>query len=184
MLTGRWQLYYDDKCKCFIELGGGKSIWFRDTRGFGYFKFTNDENILTNKINKLGPDIMTREFTLPVFEKLIKNYSKRNVTSFLMDQSIISGCGNYIKAEVLFYSKISPLRKCSTFTVNEIELLYEALRVISRISYNNKGLTLKDYADENGNKSKNILKIYGKKDACRTKTADGRITYWNPIIQS
>ena len=41
----------------------------------------------------------------------------------LTDQEIISGCGNYIKSEALYYVKISPLRKVSTLTQKEIELL-------------------------------------------------------------
>jgi len=52
-------------------------------------------------LHTLGPDIMGKEFKLCVFNKLIKQYSNRNITSFLMDQEVISGCGNYIKAEVL-----------------------------------------------------------------------------------
>ena len=67
---------------------------------------------------------------------------------------------------------------------DEIEMLFEGLIVIPRISYNNKGVTLKDFADEDGNTSlNNDLKIYGNKNARKTKTADGRTTYWDPRHQ-
>ena len=186
MLTGRWQNEHDDYCKCFIETENNKTIWFRDTRGFGTFYFTNSVEELELKLNTLGPDIMKPEFKLDKFKALVKKYNNRNITAFLMDQEVISGCGNYIKAEVLYYAKISPCRKTGNLKDNETELLYEALRIIPRLSYNNQGLTLRDYTDEDGNKgtyTKN-LKIYGNKKAKKTKTADGRTTYWDPKYQS
>jgi formamidopyrimidine-DNA glycosylase len=185
MLTGRWQHDYDDYCKCFIELENGKTIWFRDTRGFGTFYFTDKKEEFENKLHTLGPDIMGKEFKLSLFNKLIKQYSNRNITSFLMDQEVISGCGNYIKAEVLYHSKISPLRKVGNLKEKEIELLHESLRIIPRLSYNNNGLSLRDYTDGNGKKGQYIasLKIYGSKTATKTKTPDGRTTYWDPNHQ-
>ena len=102
-----------------------------------------------------------------------------------MNQKIISGCGNYIKAEALYYAKISPLRKIGSLTQSESDKLFEALRIIPRIAYNYKGLSIKDYTDQYGEKGtyENELKIYGRKDAKRTKTSDGRITHWDPTVQ-
>ena len=42
-----------------------------------------------------------------------------------------------------------------------------------------------DYADENGSRGSydSELKIYGRKNVSRTKTADGRITYWDSEVQ-
>jgi len=133
----------------------------------------------------LGPDILTDSFTLPKWRTLCASHGNKNITAFMMDQNIICGCGNYIKAEALHYSKISPLRKVKSLSDGEIEKLYEALRVIPRIAYNNKGLSLRDYTDHNGNKGFHEfqLSIYGKKQATKTKTADGRTTYWDPKIQ-
>ena len=185
MMTGRWQRDYDDYCKWFLDLEGDKTIWFRNPRSFATLVFTTDYDVLETKLATLGPDIMTREFTLPKFKKLACKYPKRNVTSFLMDQQVIAGCGNYIKAETLWYASVSPLRKVSSLKERELELIYEGLRIISRVSYNRKGLSLRDYADENGRKGYygSELKVYGKKYAKRTKTADGRVTYWDPQKQ-
>jgi formamidopyrimidine-DNA glycosylase len=184
-MSGRWQKSYDEYCKWFVELEDGYTIWFRDTRSFATVKFTRNEQILQDKLNKLGPDIMSREFKLPEFKKICERYPKRNICAFLMDQEIISGCGNYIKAEVLYYSKVSPLRKVESLSNKDIEQIYQGLYIISRISYNNKGLSLRDYTDHNGKEGchNRELKIYGKKLATRTKTPDGRSTYWEPKIQ-
>lgn len=179
MMTGRWQSIHDEYCKWFVELEDKSLLWFRDTRALGVLRFTSDESILENKLTNLGPDIMGIDFKLPNFIKLCEKYSTRNICSFLMDQTIIAGCGNYIKAEVLYYAKISPLRKTGSMSKKEIEKLYQGLYIIPRISYNNKGLNY------NGKKGyyENKLKIYGKDFAEKTKTPDGRNTYWNPKIQ-
>ena len=185
MMTGRWQKNHDDYCKWFLEVEGGMTLWFRDPRSFATLIFTKDKAVLEKKINQLGPDIMTRAFSLSGFKRLIQKYSKRNITSFLMDQGVISGVGNYIKAESLWYACISPLRKAGDLVEREIECLYEGLRIIPRVSYNRKGLSLRDYANENGQHGhySRELKIYGKQNAKKTRTADGRTTHWDPRRQ-
>lgn len=185
MMTGRWQKKYDEYCKWFVETDKKDTIWFSDPRSFATISFTDDINVLNMKLESLGMDILTSDFKLPLFKDLIKKYPLKNICAFLMDQSIISGCGNYIKAESLYDAKVSPLRKIGDLDENEINLLFQALVTIPRIAYNNKGLSIKDYKDENGNKGHHDrnLKIYGKKYAKLTKTADGRMTYWSPSVQ-
>ncbi len=185
MMTGRWQKNYDEYCKWFVETNDNRTIWFRSSRSLSTISFTTEKSVLQQKLDSLGPDIMTRDFSLPKFKSFVGKYSRRNITAFLMDQQIISGCGNYIKAETLWYASVSPLRKVGDLKDREVELIYEGLRVISRVSYNKKGLSMKDYMDENGKNGyySGELKVYGNKNATRTKTPDGRTTYWDPNRQ-
>lgn len=182
MMTGRWQNDHDDHCKWFLEMDDGKTIWFRDSRDLATLFFTTDITDLQSKLTSMGPDIMTREFSLPLFKSLALKYNKRNITSFLTDKNILSGCGNYIKAETLWYASVSPMRKVSVLSIRELELIYEGLRIISRMSYNKKGLSMGGLVENEGYYS-DELKIYGKKTAKCTKTADGKITYWDPDRQ-
>ena len=104
-----------------------------------------------------------------------------------MDQSLMSGCGNYIKAEALYYAKISPLRKVSSLTEKESEKLFEALRIIPRSAYMNKLLKSQDdvfQSEETQELEKFEFQVYGKRQCVRTKTPDGRITYWNDNVQN
>jgi len=182
--TGSWREKPDEYSRWFIEIEG-KKIWFRDIDCFATLHFTENEDEFQNILNKLGPDIMSNEFTLPVWRQIIAKHQNKNVTAFLMDQEIISGCGNYIKSEALYYAKILPTRKMSSLTENELEKLFEALRIISRTAYMHKGLSSHDYADPKGRKGfqEFQLKIYGQKHAKKAKTADGRTTYWSEIEQ-
>lgn len=184
-LTGSWRNEEDSSSRWYIETDNGRKLWFHDSRCLATLKFTTDEYELTDYLSKLGPDILTDEFTLVEWKKLIRNHKNKNITAFLMDQSIISGCGNYIKSECLFESKISPARKVGSLTEHESEKLFESLRIIPRQAYMNRGLSTRDYVNPNGNKGFHEfhLKIYGKKFAKRIKTSDGRITWWSPDTQ-
>ena len=184
-MTGRWQEYEDKYCRWIIELNNGSKLWFRNPRCLATLMFTSDKKVFQSEIDKLGPDILTKNLNVKAWSTLIFKHANKNITSFLMNQNIISGVGNYIKAEALYYSKISPLRKVGSLSTEESDKLFEAIRIIPRIAYCKRGLSLKDFADKDGKKGEyeSELKIYGKPKARRTKTADGRTTYWDPNVQ-
>lgn len=184
-LTGSWREKEDSCSRWYILLDTGTKLWFRDPRCMATLHFTQDEKVLQATLDKLGYDILTEEFTLKRWKDIVNRHKSKNITALMMDQSHISGCGNYIKAESLYYAGISPLRKAGDLSENEVEKLYEALRIIPRLAYNNKGYSGGEYTDKKGKKGfeEFHLKIYGKPDAKKTKTPDGRITHWNPEIQ-
>jgi formamidopyrimidine-DNA glycosylase len=184
MMTGRWRGAYDDYCKWFMDIAGGSDIWFSDPRSLGTISFTTNPQVLKDKLASLGLDILTEHFTLPLFKELVHKRGNLNITSLLMYQGILSGCGNIIKTEALYDARISPLRKTGSLSESEQELLYRAVRVIPRLAYNHGGISVKNF-DVDGREGtfQKELKVYGKKDAARTKTADGRTTYWYPMIQ-
>lgn len=182
--NGRWQEYKDIHCIWNIELHNGESLWFRNTRCFDTLEFTSTLSVLQKAIEKLGPDILTDKFTRSIWLDILEKHKNKNITSFLMDQNIISGIGNYIKAEALYYAKISPLRKTGSLSESEADLLFEGIRIIPRISYNKNGLCVRDHVNNRvrGTYDED-LKIYGKSHARRQKTSDGQITFWDPKVQ-
>jgi DNA-formamidopyrimidine glycosylase len=183
--SGSWRDEPGPYARWYIELDTGKRVWYHDTRCLGTLQFISDETEFNNILGSLGPDILSDNFSLDTWKKLTKTYENKNVCSFLMDQQIISGCGNYIKAEALYYAKISPLRTMKTLTENESERLYQGLRIIPRQAYIHKGLSIRDYTDNKGRKGffEESLKVYGKKTASKLKTPDGRTTYYFPQEQ-
>ena len=102
-----------------------------------------------------------------------------------MDQQVLSGVGNYLKAEILYAAHIAPTRKVGTLSSEEVLQLLSALRTIPRAALAAKGMTLRDYSSPDGDAGgyQFALKVYGKKGASRLKTPDGRITYWDPKMQ-
>lgn len=170
-LNGNWDtLDKPNKRWCF-QLDEGEKLYFYDSSCMCTLKFIDNEEELKSTLETLGPDIFSEDFNLSFWREKINEHKNKNITTFLMDQNIISGIGNYIKSEALFYSKISPLRKVGSLTDTESEKLFEGIRIVSRFSYM--------VGDIESN-----LQIYGKKTAKKTKTPDGRMTYWDEKVQT
>lgn len=182
-LTGSWSLEESPNVRWYIDTDSGKRLYYHDEKCFGTLFFTTDESSYSNSLNSLGPDIITEEFDLKTWKNLVSQNGYKNITSFLMDQSIMSGCGNYTKCEALYYAKLSPLRKVRSLTETENERLFEALRVIPRVIYAGK------HCDEQGITGSGVLRhefmVYRKSGGSivTTKTTDGRTTYWDKDVQ-
>ena len=56
---------------------------------------------------------------------MLEKYKNKNITAFLMDQSIIGVTENYIKAGALYYTKVSPLRKVCTLKDTDKSMFFE-----------------------------------------------------------
>ena len=100
-----------------------ESIFMNDMRNFGTFEIQPNLDKLNIKLNKLGPDIFN--VSKVEFTNIIKESSNTEIGAFLMKQEKISGIGNYLRAEILWLSKIDPFRKIKNLTNMEINLIYQ-----------------------------------------------------------
>lgn len=138
---------YIDTAKKHINVefhfNNGKLLFF-DMLSFGTIKIFN-QNELNTKLKKLGLDIMDPKTDFDMFKnKMIKIQNKnRYIGNLLMDQKIISGIGNYLRADSLWLSKISPFRKLKDITDKELLILYKNMRSLIWGSYDRlKGIKL------------------------------------------
>jgi formamidopyrimidine-DNA glycosylase len=169
-LNSYWDTLEQIEKRWYLLLDGGEKIFFYDSSCLSTLQFIDNEKEFQKAIDSLGPDILTEDFNLAFWRKALKENKNKNITVFLMDQSIMSGIGNIIKSEALFYAKVSPLRKVSSLSDYESEKIFEGIRIISRFSY--------IVGDLNAN-----LQIYGKKNAIKIKTPDGYITHIDEKVQ-
>lgn len=144
-------------------------LYFVDMRHFGTIKFFDLKGDLDFKLNSIGLDMLSdKTLTYEVFKKRIRKYDNKNITKVLMDQSIFSGIGNYIKSESLYRAKIHPMTDVKDLSNIELEMLFKAIRFVMNSSYKNI-LILQVYCkkyDPFGNKVKHMT------------TPDGRTTYY------
>lgn len=175
---GSWRESPDTNTRWYIETENEGKLYFTDFRQSSTINFTENEDEFNEAINSLGVDILSQNFSLEVWRDIIFKNKNRNICCFLMDKTVLSGITNYLKCEFLYYAKISPQRLVSSLSENESEKLFEAIRIISRLSYLHKGMF---YTDEKGRKGLFDLhiKIYNKNEATKTKTDDGYYTFWN-----
>ena len=120
--------FTDDKIKhnhIEFETNNGSingSIFMNDVRNFGTFEIQDSFDNLNKKLNKLGPDIF--HITENEFIPIIQKSPNIEIGSFLMKQEKISGIGNYLRAEILWLSKIDPFRKIKNLKLDEIKEIY------------------------------------------------------------
>ena len=108
-----------------------------------------------------------------------------------MNQKTVAGVGNYIKAEVLWLSRISPMRKVEDLTESDILCLKRNIESVTRVSYESGGATIKSFygADGSAGTYSSRFLVYNQKrdpfnnEVIKTKTPDGRTTHWVPEMQ-
>jgi formamidopyrimidine-DNA glycosylase len=199
-MSGQWSRTFDKHTGFVVEYSNSGSlilrdqqkIFFNDQRRFGTIKFVDEHKLLTSKLKSLGPDILDEPPISPdLFAKRILLKHNRTISEALMDQSCVSGIGNYLKAEILFRSGVSPLRNAIDLSAEEIYRIYEETLKASRESYSDHGASIRTYKTVNDSKGKAqfYFRVYGK-ESCpighkinREQTKDGRTSWWCSTCQ-
>jgi formamidopyrimidine-DNA glycosylase len=109
-----------------------------------------------------------------------------------MDQSIVAGIGNYIKADALWLARLSPNRLVGDCTDEELINLKECVRRVMLESFRSGGATIRTYKNIDGEEGEygSRFLVYGRKEdidgnpVIKEDTADGRKTHWCPEVQS
>jgi formamidopyrimidine-DNA glycosylase len=119
-------------------------LYFFDMLSFGTLKVTDDIKILEKKLKELGLDILDAKTTVDAFLKQIRKkiYNTKPIGNVIVNQKIISGVGNYLRADCLWMAKISPFRTVTSLSDKELNSVFTAL----------KELVLGDYSMEEGRK--------------------------------
>ena len=95
-----------------------------------------------------------------------------------MDQNFVSGLGNIYVNEVLFISKIHPLKSCKKINVKEIKKLILNIKKILKVSISKGGSSIKDFGNIEGQKGQfqQYFHIYGKEnEICSRISCRGKI---------
>jgi len=112
------------------------SFYFYDQLSFGTLKVVGGDDagklILDKKLKELGPDLMDDTTSFEVFDTQLrkKNNETKPIGNVIVNQKVISGVGNYLRADALWMAKISPFRKVKDVKEDELELLYKSLRAL------------------------------------------------------
>jgi formamidopyrimidine-DNA glycosylase len=195
-MEGRYYLKTkgDEKTKhdhVVFTFKSGKELWYRDTRKFGrMYLYKKEEAYLNKPLNELGLEPWSNELTSSYLKEKL---SKKNIPikTSLLDQSIVVGLGNIYVNEVLYLSKINPLKKSNTLSINELDEIIENTKVTLKNAIKLGGTTIKSYESSEGvhGNFQNELYVHGKK-ICKNCNSDilkitvgGRGTYYCPKCQ-
>lgn len=191
-MTGHWSRSASNHARVRLSLDDGSDVYYNDTRNFGTLKWSRGRRMLTQKLKSLGPDMLAEDVSHERFQEALLRKPKWTLAEALMDQGIVAGVGNYVKADSLWLARLSPHRKVDSLSLEEFELLNDSVKRVLRTSYESHGATIKSYKgfdDESGGYGERLL-CYGRdkdedgEEVIREETLDGRTTWWVPTRQN
>ena len=105
----------------------------------------------SSQVPKLGPDILSDEFTVEGGVARLADYGRENpdaeIGVVLLNQRVMAGLGNVYKSEVAFAAGVNPFRAMRTITEREMERMVEfAQRYMKANVVDGKGEGIVTYA--------------------------------------
>jgi formamidopyrimidine-DNA glycosylase len=162
----------------YFFLNNGLVLIYNDVRRFGFFKLYKNINLNDIPfIKKLGYEPFSRLFNLQYFKNYVIN-KKKNSKNLLMDQTFVSGLGNIYVNEVLFLSKVNPLKICNNLKTNEIRSLIQNIKKTLRLSILKGGSSIRDFKNSFGKDGifQQFFHVYGKENMnCSRISCKGKI---------
>jgi len=156
------------------------TFYLEDMRNFATIHFMK-ENEYEKKLKSIGPDLLNEKVSNKLFIERIRKYPQKSIATVLLDQKVVSGVGNYLRADSLYKAKINPFRKVKTLTDEELKTLLHHIKKIMKWA-------LKSHIQHKYMRSYQFL-VYGRKktnkheDVHANKIEKGRSIYWVPSIQ-
>ena len=140
------------------------SFRFHDVRKFGKMHLLPITQVYdVEPLSEMGKEFDDKELTKEYLYEAI--HSKRlPIKTVLLDQSIICGIGNIYDDEILFMSKIHPLRKACDISLEECDTIIKNTRIVLEKAIKLGGTTIKSFTSSEGVHGlfQNELLVHGK----------------------
>ena len=150
---------------------------YNDPRRFGFLQIIRGKETFEERFKHLGPEpfnLVYNENYLYLFFKK----KKKNIKNFLLDQSFVSGIGNIYASEILFLSKINPLKKASLLKKKECKRIVFFSKKVLLNAIKNGGSSIKNFKNTTGKKGnfQNNFKVYQREGLnCKKFNCKGTI---------
>lgn len=160
-----------------FTLSSGKNLVLSDMRKFAKVTIVPTGNI--DDVLEVGPEPLTKEFTLALCTSQIMKRPTRPIKEVLLDQKVISGIGNIYSDEALWLAGIHPLRLVKSLSPAEMKKLYAAIKTVLEKGIDFGGDSTSDYRDIEGKRGHfqaqhNAYRMTGR--LCKKRGCTGTIT--------
>ena len=164
--------------RVIFVLNNKQKLIYNDVRKFGFIKIYSSSSITKSQhLTHLGPEPLEKNWNFPYLKKYVLR-RERSIKNILMDQKCVSGLGNIYVNEILFLSKIKPVRQATKLKNFEIEKIIKYSKKILKNSIKLGGSTIKDFSSENGKKGdfQQHFNVYGRENQdCSNIDCNSRI---------
>lgn len=190
-MTGHWTRTQEKHSRVQFSFSDGSSVFFTDPRNFGTLKFVAGRTALVEKLKSLGPDMLSEKVDDALFTERLSKKSDWTIAAALMEQSLVSGVGNYVRAEALYRAQVSPHRTVSSLQVQDFSKLNSAIQSVLQEAYKRRGASIKDYRDPDGEEGQytQLFLVYNRTHdphgnaVIREEAEGGRTIHWVPAVQ-
>lgn len=185
-MSGQWSSTRGKHVGFTVVTDSGE-FHFNDQRRFGTLKFVPYRSEHVKKLNSLGPDMLgDDEVTPEIFARRLLKKPTMEIGDALLDQSLVSGVGNYVRAEALYRSGVSPMRCVVNLSPAEYLGLFEETRRVLKEAYESHGASIRTYRTVGGELGQQQFrfKIYEQKQCPRGHNTrkeampGGRTIHW------
>src|SRR5210317_1066816 len=152
-------------------------IVYNDPRRFGFFQIIKNIKDLNNRFIHLGPEPFDGKFNLNYFKNFIKNKTK-TIKDLLIDQKFVSGIGNIYASEILFLSKVNPIKKIKLLSKKECNKIISNSKKVLLDAINKGGSSIRDFKNTDGSKGgfQDSFKVYQREGKnCKKVNCNGKI---------
>tara|TARA_B100000989_G_scaffold252535_1_gene200759 strand:- start:9104 stop:9967 length:864 start_codon:yes stop_codon:yes gene_type:complete len=152
-------------------------IVYNDPRRFGFFQIIKNDLLLEKRFNHLGPEPFDTKFNQEYIHLFLKKKMK-NIKDFLIDQQFVSGIGNIYANEILFLSKINPVKKAKYLNKKDCKEIVSNSRKVLSHAINKGGSSIRDFKSISGVKGnfQNDFNVYQREGLkCKRQKCSGVI---------
>jgi len=174
-------------------LDDGVELRYMDVRKFGKMHLIRKEDIKTvGPLIEMGLEPWDEKLDIEYLMNKYKN-KKLPIKTVLLDQSIVVGIGNIYANEILYLSRINPLKKAYMLSREEISNIIENTKIVLEKAILEGGTTIRSYSSVDGVHGlfQNQLYVHSKEGEMCVKCNNviekikvgGRGTYYCPNCQ-
>jgi formamidopyrimidine-DNA glycosylase len=146
-----------------IVFDNESALRLRDPRRFGAMLWTTRHPLQHKLLKDLGVEPLTEEFSADYLFQLSR-HRKVAIKFFIMDSHIVVGVGNIYANEALFLAGIRPTVAAKRVSLQRMQKLVAAIKLVLKNAINSGGTTLRDFTRGDGRPGyfRQQLNVYGR----------------------
>ncbi len=168
-MTGRFSETREPNARVKFDFGGAV-LYYVDHRNFGSIRQHTraDLELIYDKLVITTPCAMTSPelFIHSALANARSSEAQRPICGVLLDQSIVGGVGNYLRAEILYAARIHPLTRMADLSDADLEVVARLISAKCAEFFRLKGTTLSTFSGVDGEPGagQSALVCYKKKN--------------------
>ena len=140
-------------------------LFYNDLRQFGYLRLVRDEDMKkVRELGEYGPEPSDPKFNAEYLAQKAKSRPKISIKQFLMDPKVVAGIGNIYSDEILYWSKLRPMRPLKSVKPRDFQVIIQSTHKVLKDALKAGGSSVGDFFQVDGSEGTygKQLMVYGR----------------------